>query len=313
MPATREEWLAMRKNYIGASEIAALLGFQADFQLSPLALYLVKRGEIEAPEIGGERIEWGNDFEDAICKAACRREGWELQPAMFAVDDSTPGMSASLDRVIRPSEKDIAAGFVGPGTLEAMNVDFLQFREKWLDDEPPPHILIQLQDQLACSGFLWGAVTACVGGNEYYVRRYLRHEGIIAEIRAAGTRFWDAVRAGELPEADGYEATTKALRAKYPSLQQRTIDLSGDNELPGLCVRQKELAAQRKAIETEEERIKNTLRKKMGDAQLALIAGGIKVSHSIGEDTPPRPARPGEVINGRKGQDRITITLPKAA
>ena len=78
-------------------------------------------------------------------------------------------------------------------------------------------------------------------------------------------------------------------------------------------MRQKELAAQRKAIETEEERIKNTLRKKMGDAQLALIAGGIKVSHSIGEDTPPRPARPGEVINGRKGQDRITITLPKAA
>jgi predicted phage-related endonuclease len=28
MPATREEWLAMRKNYIGASEIAALLGFR---------------------------------------------------------------------------------------------------------------------------------------------------------------------------------------------------------------------------------------------------------------------------------------------
>ena len=313
MPATREEWLAMRKNYIGASEIAALLGFQADFQLSPLALYLVKRGEIEGPDIGGERIEWGNDFEDAICRAACRREGWTLQPAVFAVDDSTPGMSASLDRVVLPSEQDIAAGFVGPGALEAKNVDFIQFREKWLGGEPPAHILLQLQDQLACSGFAWGAVTACVGGNEYYVRRYLRHDGIIAEIRAAGTRFWDAVRAGEPPMADGYEATTKALREKYPSLRRLTVDLSGDNELPGLCVRQKELSAQRKQIEKEEDEIKNTLRQKMGDAQLALIADGIKVSHSIGDDTPDRLARPGEVIRGRKGQDRITITLPKTA
>jgi hypothetical protein len=91
------------------------------------------------------------------------------------------------------------------------------------------------------------------------------------------------------------------------------VDLSGDNELPGLCVRQKELSAQRKQIEKEEDEIKNTLRQKMGDAQLALIADGIKVSHSIGDDTPDRLARPGEVIRGRKGQDRITITLPKTA
>jgi hypothetical protein len=37
IPATREEWLKLRKDYVGASEVAALLGVQADYQLSPFA------------------------------------------------------------------------------------------------------------------------------------------------------------------------------------------------------------------------------------------------------------------------------------
>lgn len=313
MPATREAWLQMRKSTIGGSEIAALLGFQADYQLSPLALYLVKRGEIEAPQIEGERIEWGNDFEDAIAKVACRREGWALRPAVFAVDDTTPGMSASLDRVVLPSPGDEAKGFIGPGALECKNVDRLQFREKWLGDEPPPFILLQNQHQMACSGLLWGAVTACVGGNEYYVRRYPRHEGIIGEIRSAVTRFWDAVRNGEPPAADGYEATTRAIRAKYPSLADSTIDLSGDNELPGLCTELQKIGGERKGIEKREDEIKNILRQKMGTARHAIVAGGVRISHSIGADTPDRPANDGEIIKGRKGQDRVTVSLAKAA
>ena len=313
MPQSREEWLAMRAPYVGASEVAALLGFQADFQTSPLALFLIKRGEIEAPEIGGERIEWGVDFEDAIAKHACRSEGWALNPAVFAVDDTTPGMSASLDRVVLPSKADEAKGFIGPGVLECKNVDSLQFRDKWLGDEPPPHILLQLQHQIACSGFAWGAVAACVGGNQFYVRRYLRHEGIIGEIRSAVTRFWDTVRAGEPPTADGYEATTRAIRAKYPSLSEATIDLSGSNELPGLCVELQRASKDRKALEDREAEIKNLFRQMMGTARYAIVAGGIRISHSIGADTAPRPANAGEIINGRKGQDRVTVTIPKAA
>jgi predicted phage-related endonuclease len=313
MPATREEWLSLRAPYVGASEVAALLGFQADFQMSPLALYLVKRREISAPEVGGERIEWGHDFEDAICKRACREEGWILRPGVFAVDDTIEGSSASLDRVVHPSPADEAAGFIGPGALEAKNVDWKQRLDKWLGDEPPPHILIQLQDQLACSGYLWGAVTACFGGNEYFVQRYLRHEGIIAAIRDAKTRFWRQVRDGVPPPADGYESTAKALRAKYPATFDATIDLSGSNELPGLCVELQRASKDRKALEEREAEIKNLFRQMMGTARYAIVAGGIRISHSIGADTPPRPANAGEIINGRKGQDRVTVTIPKAA
>jgi predicted phage-related endonuclease len=311
MPATREEWLKLRAPYVGASEVSCLLGFPT--YASPLSLYLLKRGEIEPAEVEGERIEWGNDFEDAICKHACRKEGWTLQPGVFAVDDAIEGSAATLDRVVLPSAKDIANGFIGPGNLEAKNVGYEVFRDKWLGNEPPPHILIQFQDQLACSGYLWGAVTACISGNEYFVRRYLRHEGIIAEIRAAKTRFWDNVRTGTQPPADGYESTAKALRSKYPATFETTLDLSQDNMLPGMCVELKQIAKDRKVIEDREEEIKNLIRQKMGTAKYAIVAGGIKISHTIGADTPPRPANVGEIINGRKGQDRVNVTIPKAA
>jgi putative phage-type endonuclease len=311
IPATREEWLKLRKDYVGASEVAALLGVQADYQLSPFALHMVKAGKIEAPEIGGERMDWGNDFEDAIARTACRREGWRMLPGVFAVDDEIPGSSATLDRVVMPSLVDEAAGYVGPGALECKNVDFIAYRDKWHDDDPPPWILIQMQDQLACSGYRWGAVTACIAGNEYYCRRYFRHEGIIAAIRQAKTDFWAAVKADRPPAADRYESTGVALGRLYPRHNSELVDLTQDNELPELVDQAIDLAARRKAILADEEKVKNLIRQKLGPNERALVAGGRTVTRSVGQDIPDRPANPGEIIRGKKGADRLTCKGPK--
>lgn len=312
VPATREEWLKLRAPYVGASEVSALLGMQADYQLSPFALFHVKAGTIEAPDVEGERIEWGNDFEDAIARVACRKESWCLQPGVFATDDDCPGSSATLDRVVMPTPEDVANGFTGPGALEVKNVDFIAYRDKWLGDEPPAWILLQLQDQLACTGWQWGAVTACIGGNEYYVRRYKRYDGIIAAIRKAKTEFWTMVKAGTPPKPDHYESTGIAMRRLYPKLNAgSTIDLRQDNELPELWDRATDLAAKRKQIEKDEEAVKNIVRGKLGANERALLADGRVISRSVGDDTPDRPAKPGEVIKGRKGADRLYFSKPK--
>jgi putative phage-type endonuclease len=311
IPATREEWLKLRKDYVGASEVAALLGVQADYQLSPLALYLVKSGQIAAPEISGERIDWGNEFEDAIARKACREENWRLFPGVFATDDEISGSSATLDRVVMPSADDEAKGYVGPGALECKNVDFLAHRDKWDGGEPPNWILIQLQDQLACSGYQWGAVSACIAGNTYFCRRYRRNETIIAAIRQVKTNFWAAVKEGRPPPADHYESTGVALGKLYPRPVYDLVDLTQDNELPSLVDQAIDLAARRKAVLDEEERVKNLIRQKLGPNKKAKVAGGRTITRSVAEDTPDRPANPGEIIRGRKGSDRLTCKGPK--
>jgi predicted phage-related endonuclease len=210
-----------------------------------------------------------------------------------------------------PSLIDEAAGYVGPGALECKNVDFIAYRDKWHDDDPPPWILIQLQDQLACSGYRWGAVTACIAGNEYYCRRYLRHEGIIAAIRQAKTDFWAAVKADRPPAADRYESTGVALGRLYPRHNSELVDLTQDNELPELVDQAIDLAARRKAILSDEEKVKNLIRQKLGPNERALVAGGRTVTRSVGQDIPDRPANPGEIIRGKKGADRLTCKGPK--
>jgi predicted phage-related endonuclease len=309
IPATREEWLKLRKDYVGASEVAALLGVQADYQLSPFALHMVKAGKIEAPEIDGELLDWGNEFEDAIARRACRKEGWQLHSGVFATDDTTPGSSATLDRVVMPSQADIDDGYVGPGALECKFVVYPG--DKWIGDDPPPWILIQLQDQLACSGYQWGAVTACISG-KYHCRRYRRHEGIISAIRQAKAEFWVAVKADRAPAADHYESTGMALGRLYQRPNSELVDLTQDNELPGLVDQAIDLAARRKKILADEERVKNLIKQKLGPNEKAKVAGGRMVTRWVGPDTPDRPAKPGEIIKGRKGQDRLTCKGPKA-
>lgn len=312
VPADRDEWLKLREPYLGASECCALMGVQADFHHSPYTLWAVKSGKISRPEIDidNDRMLSGRCYEPGVVEFCATKRGWTIQPGVFAIDDVAERFAATLDRVIAPSEELAEQGLVGPGALEAKFIEFDQ-SEKWEGEEPPPYYLIQHQAQMACTGWQWGAVVAKVG-SRHVIRIYPRHEGIIAEIRQAVDAFWAAVAFGVEPTVDHYESTARTLKALYPRQTPNTVlDLRGDNALPDLCIRKKKLACLRIQTEKDEDKIENLIRAKIGANETALVAGGISVKRSVGKDTLPRPAEPGELIGGRRGQDKLTINVPK--
>jgi putative phage-type endonuclease len=311
IPADRAEWLKLRADYLGASEVCALTGIQADFHKSEYMLWAVKSGKIERPDYSNKRTRSGNAFEDGVAQYTAEERGWRLQPGVFAIDDDAPRFAATLDRVVLPSAEDEANGFVGPGALEAKYVEWDQ-RDKWADGDPPPYYLIQLQAQLACTGWLWGAVCARVG-SQHIVRPYLRHEGIIARIREEVGRFWARVDAGEEPSASDYYASTEqALKAVYPRPEPKSvIDLRGNNELPVLCAEYVEVVERRKKDEKREQEIENTFRQLLGPNETAMLAGGFIVSRKIGKASEGRPAKPGEIIGARRASDSIKISVEK--
>ena len=109
--------------------------------------------------------------------AAGEREGWTVLPGQYA---SLDGLGATLDRIIAaPGPND--EGVAGPGVLELKNVDWIAHRAQW-GTEPPAHILVQLQAQLAATGFGWGAVAALVGGNDLHIYRYTARPRLQADI-----------------------------------------------------------------------------------------------------------------------------------
>ena len=295
------DWHAMRARHVGGSEIAALFDCQPAYALSRFALWHVKAGSAGHPPVPGERPEWGIRLEQAIAQAAAERWGWPIRKGGYVVDDTTPGLGCSLDFIIDadPDEK-------GPGCLEIKNVDWLIHRSQWSGDEPPIHILLQLQHQMAATGFTWGAVAGLVGGNRLELYRYKARPALIQEIRRRVAAFWQSIADRKEPDADGSDGADHVLRQLYPVLEPEPVDLSGDNEMPDLCARLVEISAQRLAAEKDEDGIKARIMQKLG-AHRSAIVNGFTVRVAVTPENPGRPAEPGELIGVRGEVRRLNV------
>ncbi|HOT98958.1 MAG TPA: YqaJ viral recombinase family protein, partial [bacterium] len=95
---TREEWLAQRRSYLGASETSAILGF--DRYRTPLDVYREKRGEFE-PEPAGERAEAGLRAEQMIADWLAELYSLKIQrDNKIRIHPALNYWRCNLDRVI---------------------------------------------------------------------------------------------------------------------------------------------------------------------------------------------------------------------
>lgn len=294
------EWHALRAQNVGASEVAALFDMQPAYALSRYALWQVKSGRVAPPHVDNPRTRWGLRLEEAIAEAVAEDRGWSVTKGQYVTDDTTPGLGCTLDYVA------IGEGLDGPGALELKNSDWLQHKRTWTDGEPPPHILLQLQAQLACTGWSWGAVACLVGGYDLRIYPYPARPKLIADIRRRVAAFWASIAEGREPPVDGSDGASAVLRAMYPELTDEELDLTGDNELPGICARLLHATERRREAAAEEDEAKNRLAAKLGDCRRAK-AQGFRVSVAVTPEKPPRAPAPEEMIPGRKESRRITV------
>ena len=295
------DWHRRRMSVIGGSEIAALFGCQQAYQLSLYALWNIKAGLISPPELDSERVEWGNDLETAIAEVAARRMGWPIRKGGHMVDVTTPGLGATLDFVIETVENF--------GALEIKNVDAAEWKRKWQDGEPPMHIILQLQHQLASSNMTWGAVAALVGGNRLEIYQYEAKPAIIAEIRARVRAFWKSIDEGKPPAIDGSDSSFYALKALHPTIRDESLNLTGDNEFPALCGEFLTFNEERKRLEKEEATAKARIMAKLGSARSAWTDGFSARFVEVADDPGKlvTPAMVGTYIGTRRGYRKLVV------
>jgi predicted phage-related endonuclease len=298
------EWHALREKHVGGSEIAALFDLPADqrpgYLLSRFALWHIKAGNAPPPAVDKKRTSWGLKLERVIAEAAAEESGWGVTKGGYVSDPTTTGLGCTLDYVIQADRDE-----EGPGVLECKNVDWLIHRRSW-DDEPPLHILLQHQHQLAATGYTWGAVAVLVGGNDLKVYRYKARPKIIADIRRRVREFWESIEAGREPPVDGSDSASAVLASLYGSADPEPLDLSADNEMPEICASYLNAAQRRKAAEAQEVEFKNRLIAKL-QGHLQAETTGFRVKVSVTPEKPPRPAEPGEIIAGRKESRRYMV------
>lgn len=308
IPPHTPQWHAMRARHLGASEIAALLDAEAPYALSRFALHHVKAGTVEPPPVDNERVRMGLALEPVIGRLAAERHDWTITPGRYATDDACPGLGASLDfecapPAAMPSELE---GCTGPGVLETKNVAEDVFRKAWVGGEPPVHQLLQLQSQLACSGYQWGCLAALIGGNVVRTVFYRPRPRIIATIRARTAKFWLDVHEGRAPLADGSDNASTVIRALFPELAWEPLDLTSSNTLPGTCADFLAADADYKEAKKRRDELRNQVMAEVGGYRTAITTG-FNVSIAVTPEKPDAPAPLGYLIPGKAEVRRLVV------
>lgn len=270
-----EEWLAIRRTGIGASEAAAVLGVSP--YSSPLRVWGEKIGAL-APLEETEAMRWGRLLEPVIAEEYSREAGrapLENPRAMYRSADA-PWMFATPDRLWR-----------GPRTVvvEIKTTGGYAFDPL---DELPIHFQVQCQHQLYVLGLDVASLVILVGGQRLYWRDLERNDAFLRVLVERLRDFWRRVELLEPPEATADDR--EVLRALYPRDSGVTIELppeaaDWDREL--LEIRE-ELRTLERRKETIEARIKQCI----GEASYGRLPDGTRYSwRLVRQEIPPQPAQ----------------------
>jgi putative phage-type endonuclease len=309
VPSNEAHWLEMRKRDVTSTESAALFGMSP--YTTHFELWHAKKSGLAREFKTNERMKWGNRLEAAIAHGIAEEQGWEIRPLKEYMRDPEARIGSSFDFVITNLPG-------GPVHLEIKNVDYLAFRDGWIehDDggiEAPEHIEMQVQHQMAVSGFKRAFIGAFIAGNRGVVIERERDEPVIAAIKAKVAEFWRTVDAGEEPAAVMPGDAEAVIRLNQYAQPGKLVDASGDANIAALVLEYKRLSADEAKAKEDKEVVKADLLKAIGDAEKVLLEGWT-ISAGMQADTPPTlitASMVGTSYGGRKGFRNLRINARK--
>jgi predicted phage-related endonuclease len=258
---SKGSWLDMRRRDVTASQIAALWGHHP--YLTALELYRQKRGED------------GNQGDNP----SMRRGRW-LEPAILeAVKDDNPEWAPLIHKATdywRLPEQRLGStpdAFIGTpgdpttGVLELKSM--LPEKFATYGETAPLHHSLQVAVQMMTTGASWGTIAIMVMTRNLDLRLFAvpRIAAVEAKITADVAAFWDRVDRGDPPPPvlpQDYET----LIRMFPRDNGSSLDLNGDNELPGLLAERASLKVATKRLAE----IDTAIKAKIGEAATAFCS-----------------------------------------
>ena len=194
-----EEWLEIRKNYIGGSDAAAVVGLNS-FS-SPYTVWADKLGKLP-PKEDNEAMRLGRDLEDYVAKRFTEQTGKKVRRKNFILWNSDyPFAHANVDRLI-----------VGENAgLECKTTSVLNLKN-FKNGEFPENYYVQCMHYMAVTGYKKWYLAVLILGKEFKVFEIERDEDEIKALMKAEREFWACVEKGEPPMIDGSEATTNTIK-----------------------------------------------------------------------------------------------------
>lgn len=192
----RESWLALRKEGVGGSDVAAIMGLS--HYRSAYSVWAEKSGLYEPEDIGDKpAVHWGNVLEPVVGGEYSQNHPERTVRRVNAVcrNLKRPWAQASLDYEV----KDPALGW---GVLEIKTAGAMRASD-W-EEGVPVYYQTQVAHYLSVTGRSFADVAVLIGGSDYREYRIMRDAEDEAAVVGAVDAFWaDNVLGGEPPEITG--------------------------------------------------------------------------------------------------------------
>ena len=271
MTATdRVTWLTDRRNSIGGSDVAGILGRSP--WASPWSVWADKVGLTPLDEDGTASMDLGRDLEPVIARWFEQRTGLLVFGGQTFVHHPDDPFHATLDGFV------FEEGSLGPG--DAVGV----FESKYTADPPwdevPEHYVLQCQWSMLCADLdhAWVATMHLPFGRpDFRVYEVERDVAALEAIAAYARGWWaDHVVTGDPPEPDAHRATTSALAVAWlhPS-PEPPVDVK---PLADTIAELPRLKAERKVLDDEITAAENTIKSVLGKRTEGMIDGRLVVS-----------------------------------
>lgn len=275
---SEEHWHSLRAKHVGASEAAALFG--ASPHTSLFELWHVKNGTLSAPSLDDNlRVLCGQEIESAAANIIARLTGYKIRKTRrYLSDRHVVGMGASLDYELLWDNE----GWV---PFQIKNVDYLVWRDQWEPEgsckhdrvnwnvEPPLHITIQVQQEMAVADKATGFIGVLVGGNTPYLIGQKANEDFQAALRGKISDFWQSI--AEKREPNISEASDlDAVKRLYPDAEGETpVNWDGEADIRQWLAEYDEIKPLISDLNDRKAVIEAKIVNKLGPNKLALVDG----------------------------------------
>lgn len=230
---THEEWLAERKKSLGGSDVASVLGMNE--YSSPYTVWAEKTGKLP-PFEGNEWTKLGNDLESYVAQRFCEASGLKV------VNDNTtwrndkyPHLHANIDRRVVGMKAGVECKLTSEFNAK-----------KYKNGEFPDRFYAQCVEYLCVTELERWFLAVLIYGKGIKIYQMTRipndevpkwceasvyvDDGEIEAMVKATADFWEYVKSGDAPMADGSDSTSETLKTIYPESNGETVSLMAFEE-----------------------------------------------------------------------------------
>lgn len=261
MTPERAEWLAWRREGIGASDVAGILGVSP--WASPYSIWFSKVTEPDDDDNATEAMEFGLRAEPMLAAwFADRHPGlWIAGEQTRCTHPDLPWMRCTVDGFVVDHDDTPIGDALGVYETKTTG----DTTAEW-EAGIPEHYRLQAHWSMAVTGLdrVWfGVLHLAFGRPKFRTYLFERDQEAVTRLVSHCGAFWEQyVLTGTPPPIDAHEATTAVLKRQWPDPEGI---VEADERARELVEQHLYFAAERKAIDDTLETVDNQLRAALGE------------------------------------------------